>query len=85
MASHFIVGHRAGWLPGDVSRAVVGGPCRRRATVVHNRIASAQIIHANLSANHMQVFTSQRLGARSSDLLTVIAELPARREPSALS
>ncbi len=41
------------------------------------------IIHANLSANHVQVITSQRLSARSSDLLTVIAELPARREPSA--
>jgi chemotaxis response regulator CheB len=36
------------------------------------------IIYADLSANDVQVITSQRVGARSSDLLAAIAELPKR-------
>ena len=49
MASHFIVGHRAGRLlgdsnnrAGDVGWAVAGRACERRATMVHNRIACVQ-------------------------------------------
>lgn len=36
------------------------------------------IIYADLSTDHVQVITSQRVGARSSDLLAAIAALPKR-------
>ena len=49
MASHFIVGHRTGWLSGDSSnragdlgRSVAGRPVRRREIMVHSWIAGAK-------------------------------------------
>ena len=36
------------------------------------------IIYADLSADNVQVITSQRVGTRSSDLLAAIAALPKR-------
>ena len=49
MASHFIVGHRKGWLSGDsndlagdLGRSVARRPCRRREIMVHDWIAGAK-------------------------------------------
>jgi DNA-binding NarL/FixJ family response regulator len=39
------------------------------------------LIRADLSASDVQVITSQRVGARSSDLLAAIAGLPRRSQP----
>ena len=49
MASHFIVGHRPGWLSsdrndvaGDLVRSVARRPCRGREIMVYNWIAGAK-------------------------------------------
>ena len=50
MASHFIVGHRTGWLSGDsnnragdLGRYAAGQPIRRREIMVHSWIAGAKL------------------------------------------
>ncbi len=39
------------------------------------------IIRADLNQNYLQVITSQRVGARGSDLMTAIESLPKRMKP----
>jgi DNA-binding NarL/FixJ family response regulator len=37
------------------------------------------IVYADLNSDSVQVITSHRIGARSADLITALAELPKRR------
>jgi DNA-binding NarL/FixJ family response regulator len=70
----FIVKHRAD--------AVIVAVTDRAAPRDYGQLIAAQpdlpVVYADLNADNVQVITSYRIGARSADLISAIAELPKR-------
>jgi DNA-binding NarL/FixJ family response regulator len=62
--------------------AIIVAVTDRAAEHDYGQLIAAQpdlpVLYADLNANSVQIITSHRIGARSSDLITAIAELPKR-------